>query len=232
MRSMLRVAVATADDALAQKIARAVSQRDMHIVRLQSFTLCASSLAAPDFDLIAMDYSNHRLEEEAGLYVHRLLRKSTPTIAFVSDNHVDLAVKLLNAGVDRCMPVSFDEDHFSAVVRALTRRNQGLASSVSAYGVLSFHHETKRTYIQGVEVELTARETQVLEVLLRRVGQLIPKDAFVEEMGPDSIDINSSAVEVYIYRLRKKIPHDVLPIRNIKRCGYFLQRFTPEFSSV
>ncbi|MGI9151413.1 MAG: response regulator transcription factor [Limnohabitans sp.] len=232
MRSMLCVAVATADDVLAKKIARAMPQSEMRIVRLPSINPRAPSPASTDFDLIAMDYSNHRIDEVASSYLQRCLSKSTPSIAIVSDGHVDLAVQLLNAGVDRCLPVSFDEDHFRAVVRALTRRSQGLASSVSAYGALSFHHATKRTCIHGVEVELTARETQVLEVLLRRVGQLISKETFIEAMGPDSIDINSSAVEVYIYRLRKKIPHDVLPIRNIKRCGYYLRRFTPALSSV
>ena len=229
---MLRVAVATVDDGLAQKIARAMPQSDMRIVRLPSFKLNASAAATSGFDLIAMDYSNHRIDEVAALSVHRSLSNATPIIAIVSDRQVDLSVQLLNAGVDRCLPVSFDEDHFNAVVRALTRRRQGLVSSVSAYGALTFHHDTKRACIDGVEVGLTARETQVLEVLLKRVGQLIPKEAFIEAMGADGMDLSNSAVEVYIYRLRKKIPNEVLPIRNIKRCGYFLRRLTPTISSV
>jgi hypothetical protein len=37
--------------------------------------------------------------------------------------------------------------------------------------------------------------------------------------------LNTTAAEVYIHRLRKKISHDLLPVRNIKRCGYFLPRY-------
>jgi len=49
----------------------------------------------------------------------------------------------------------------------------------------------------------------------------------LQEMGLDNVDLDSSAIEVYIHRLRKKISNDLLPIRNIKRCGYFLTRYSP-----
>jgi DNA-binding response OmpR family regulator len=63
-------------------------------------------------------------------------------------------------------------------------------------------------------------------VLLRRVGQIISKEDFVQEMAPDNMELNSSAIEVYIHRLRKKVSTELLPIRNIKRCGYFLRKYT------
>lgn len=224
---MLRIAVATASDALAQKVCRSMGQRAARIDRFESFTRCVTSLASRRFDLIAIDYASQPLQEFDRLSIAQNLPKSTPTIAFVSDGPIDQSVKLLDAGVDRCMPISFDEKHFSAVVRALTRRSLGLTSSVTQYGALSFNHETKCASIDGEQVALTTREAQVLEILLRRVGQITSKEAFIEAMGPRSIDLNSSAVEVYVHRIRKKISDEVLPIRSIKRCGYFLKRFTP-----
>jgi len=224
---MLRIAVATSCDALAQKISKAFSKKTAITERFESFEHCVSSLANLKFDLIAFDYSNQRIEVGALLQIERYLSKSIPTIAIVSDSHLEQSVQLLNAGVDRCLPLSFDEKHFGAIVRALTRRRIGLTSSVTQYGTLSFNHDSKRIFVEGVEVELTSRESQVLEVLLKRVGQLTPKETFIEEMGEGSIDLQSSAVEVYIHRLRRKISPDVLPVRNIKRCGYLLPRFTP-----
>jgi DNA-binding response OmpR family regulator len=58
------------------------------------------------------------------------------------------------------------------------------------------------------------------------MGQIISKEDFVRAIDPNNMDLNSSAIEVYIHRLRKKISNDVLPIRNIKRCGYFLRKFS------
>jgi len=92
---------------------------------------------------------------------------------------------------------------------------------------VSFDHGSKQLHVRGTAVDLTTREAQVMDVLLRRVGQIISKEEFVQEIDPDNIDLNSSAVEVYIHRIRKKVSNDILPIRNIKRCGYFLRRYSP-----
>jgi two-component system OmpR family response regulator len=133
-------------------------------------------------------------------------------------------VHLLDAGVDRFLVEPFDEQHFGALVRALMRRRQGHVSSVTQYGHLSFDHGLKKLHVLGAALDLTTREAQVMDVLLRRVGQIISKEDFVQEMAPDNMELNSSAIEVYIHRLRKKVSPELLPIRNIKRCGYFLPR--------
>ena len=112
-----------------------------------------------------------------------------------------------------------------AVARALTRRKQGMTASVSHYGELSFNHVTQPAHVLGVAVALTCREAQVLDILLKRVGQIIPQTRFIQDLALGNMDLNTTVAEVYIHRLRKKISHDILPIRNIKRCGYFLPRY-------
>ncbi len=107
------------------------------------------------------------------------------------------------------------------------RRRQGHVSSVTQYGPLSFDHGLKQLHVHGAAVDLTTREAQVMDVLLRRVGQIISKEDFVQEMEPDNMELNSSAIEVYMHRIRKKVSADVLPVRSIKRCGYFLRKYNP-----
>lgn len=230
MTSMIRVAVATPNDALAEKIRSSMTSTEVRVFRFESLLQCCAPQVSIHFDVMAIDCSDREYDDAFSSHIKRHLSLSTPTIAIISEQHAELAVKLLDAGIDRCLPMSFDQNHFSAVVRALTRRHHGLISSVTEYGALSFHHDKKHAYLHGVEVELTSRESQVLEILLKRVGQIVSKETFIEDMGSDSMDLNTSAVEVYIHRLRKKISGDVLPIRNIKRCGYFLRRFTPELT--
>ena len=222
---MLEIALVTSTEAMAQKISRAMPRVALCVTRFESLPQLATAKAQRKFDLLVVHHRFGCLDEACNLAVARHLLDTTPAIAIIPKDHPDCAVPLLNAGMDRCLSETFDASHFNAVVRALTRRSLGLTSSVIQYGALCFHHDTKRAWIHGNALELTKREAQVLGILLRRVGQIISKEDFIKEMDPRGIDLNATAVEVYIHRLRKKIRNDLLPIRSIKRCGYFLRRF-------
>lgn len=227
MRPMIEVALATSCESLVQKISDAFSSFQAVLSRYQSLSALPSALELKRFDLIVIHYPKEGCGEEMLISFERNLPCSTPLIAITSDKHLEHSVQLLDSGIDRCLPESFDKSHFCAVVRALTRRSYGLISSVSQYGALRFSHETKQTWIHDKQIALTKREAQVLDILLRRVGQIISKVDIIEVLDFSNTDINTSAVEVYIHRLRKKIKSEYLPIRNIKRCGYFLRRFDP-----
>jgi two-component system OmpR family response regulator len=224
---MLEIALTSHSENLAQKISQALPSMSSCMTLYESLSQLSSVKGHKRFDLIVLHHPHACIDKEMNFSIGMHLPRSTPALAIVSDKYPECSVQLLNAGIDRCLPESFDVNHFSAVARALTRRLQGRASSVTQYGALSFNHETKRASIFDNEVDLTKREAQVLEVLLMRVGQIISKENFIEEMDPSNIDLNASAVEVYIHRLRKKIKAEHLPVRNIKRCGYFLRRFDP-----
>lgn len=224
---MLEIALVNCSDELAQKISHALPHVNLCTARYECLSQIPSANGKKNFELIILHYSCECVDETLNQIIEQHLPHTTPAIAVISENHPEFSVPLLNLGIDRCLPESFDVSHFSAIVRALVRRKHGLISSVSQYGTLSFSHETKRVWITGKEVELTKREAQVLDILLRRVGQIISKTDFIEEMDPNKVELNASAVEVYIHRLRKKINNEHLPIRNIKRCGYFLRRFDP-----
>ena len=221
---MLNVALFTLDEHIAEKVRRALSFASATVERLTWQPRMSSAVLQKPRDLIVLHPTHLDRQQRTDFERIVQLREATPSIAIVTDQQANDAVHMLDAGVDRFLVQPFDEQHFGAVVRALRRRRQGHVSSVTRYGNLSFDHGLKQLHIQGAAVDLTTREAQVMDVLLRRVGQIISKEEFVQEIDPDNIDLNSSAIEVYIHRLRKKISNDMLPIRNIKRCGYFLKR--------
>lgn len=221
---MLNVALFTVDEHIAEKVRRALSFASATVERLTWQPRMSSAVLQKPRDLIVLHPTHLDRQQRTDFERIVQLREATPSIAIVTDQQANDAVHMLDAGVDRFLVQPFDEQHFGAVVRALMRRRQGHVSSVTRYGNLSFDHGLKQLHIQGAAVDLTTREAQVMDVLLRRVGQIISKEEFVQEIDPDNIDLNSSAIEVYIHRLRKKISNDMLPIRNIKRCGYFLKR--------
>jgi two-component system, OmpR family, response regulator len=224
---MLDVALFTVDDQIADKVRRALAFASAKVERLHWQPSVRGALMDKPRDLIVLHPG--RLDAQQRTDFERIVqrRDATPSIAIVTDTQANEALHLLDAGVDRFLVEPFDEQHFGAVVRALMRRRQGHVSSVTPYGHLSFDHGLKQLQVHGAVVELTTREAQVMDVLLRRVGQIISKEEFVQDMDPDNMELNDSAIEVYIHRLRKKVSAEVLPIRNIKRCGYFLPRFKP-----
>ncbi len=224
---MLDVALFTGDDQIAEKVRRALSFAGAKVERLAWQPRMTSAVMDRPRDLIVLHPTHLDRQQRSDFERIVQLREATPSIAIVTDQQADDAVHLLDAGVDRFLVEPFDEQHFGAVVRALMRRRQGHVSSVTQYGGLSFDHGLKQLHVHGDAVDLTTREAQVMDVLLRRVGQIISKEDFVQDMDPDNMDLNSSAIEVYIHRLRKKVSPEVLPIRNIKRCGYFLPRDKP-----
>jgi DNA-binding response OmpR family regulator len=120
---------------------------------------------------------------------------------------------------------SFDQMHLAALVRALLRRRQGLCSSVSFYGDLEFNHATKKSWLKSVALNLTPREAQILDLLLRRVGQIVLTEDFLAEIDPHSQRLAKSTIHVYVHRLRVRVSSNILPIRNIKRNGYFLEKY-------
>jgi DNA-binding response OmpR family regulator len=224
---MLDVALFTGDDQIAEKVRRALSFASAKVERLAWLPRMNSAVMDRPRDLIVLHPTHLDRQQRSDFERIVQLREATPSIAIVTDQQADDAVHLLDAGVDRFLVEPFDEQHFGALVRALMRRRQGHVSSVTQYGGLSFDHGLKQLHVHGEAVDLTTREAQVMDVLLRRVGQIISKEEFVQDMDPDNMELNSSAIEVYIHRLRKKVSPEVLPIRNIKRCGYFLPRDKP-----
>jgi two-component system OmpR family response regulator len=221
---MLEVALFTLDDQIAVKVRRALSFASAKVERLPWIPSMRGEVVSKPCDLIVLHPTQIDCQQRSHLEQIVQLSETTPSIAIVKDQQANDAVHLLNAGVDRFLVEPFDEQHFGALVRALMRRRQGHVSSVTEYGSLHFDHMFKQLHVHGVKVDLTTREAQVMNVLLRRVGQIISKEEFVQEMDPDNMELNSSAIEVYIHRIRKKVSPDVLPVRNIKRCGYFLPR--------
>jgi two-component system OmpR family response regulator len=224
---MLDVALFTGDDQIAEKVRRALSFASAKVERLAWKPRMSGAVMDRPRDLIVLHPTHLDRQQRSDFERIVQLREATPSIAIVTDQQADDAVHLLDAGVDRFLVEPFDEQHFGAVVRALMRRRQGHVSSVTQYGGLSFDHVLKQLHVHGEAVDLTTREAQVMDVLLRRVGQIISKEEFVQDIDPDNMELNSSAIEVYIHRLRKKVSPEVLPIRNIKRCGYFLPRDKP-----
>jgi two-component system OmpR family response regulator len=100
----------------------------------------------------------------------------------------------------------------------------GTASSTIKHGPLIYDQSGRVATIDGVMVELSARELGLLEVLLQRTGRLVSKDQLVERLCEWGEEVSNNAIEVYIHRLRKKIEKGPIRIATVRGLGYCLEK--------
>ena len=222
---MYKVAIFSGDDKFVEKISRSVNFLNCNIFKFPALRSNHQARFLQNFDLICVH------KNEFTLKVNNLIEKISNdhmpacSVVFFPDGQPQLAGPLLDLGYDRCINESFDEEHLAALVRALLRRRRGLCSTVSFYGDLEFNHTTKLSLLKSTALQLPIREAQILSLLLRKVGQIVPTEEFLAEIDPLSNRMSKSTIHAYIHRLRNRISSNILPIRNIKRSGYFLKKY-------
>jgi DNA-binding response OmpR family regulator len=130
----------------------------------------------------------------------------------------------LDLGADDYLTKPFHHVVLVARLRALMRRGARERPAVLSAGDLHLDPATHRAWRGDTHLELTAREMAVLEYLLRRVGEVVPKREILEHVWDDDFEGDSNIVEVYVRYLRKKIdiPFSRASIETVRGAGYRL----------
>jgi two-component system response regulator TctD len=135
---------------------------------------------------------------------------------------VNQRVRGLELGADDYLPKPFDVAELQARITALLRRPKGLRTKRTAIGQLVLDHEQNAFYRSEAPLALTKRESSLLRLLFERKGRAVSK-AFLHEYVFGSAEANVDAVEVVIYRLRKKIEPCGVQILTVRGLGYMLE---------
>lgn len=184
-----------------------------------------ATLAAAAFDLVLLDLG---LPDGDGLDLIRRLRRASDTIPILvltARGGLSDRITGLDAGADDYLVKPFDISELSARCRALLRRPiQGLTPVLSV-GKLTFNTSSRQAAYDGVAIELSRREAGLLEVMMRRAGAVLTKQALEEAVYDFNEPVTPNAVEVAISRLRRRLDdagvRDVL--HNVRGVGYMLK---------
>ena len=217
----MRLLVVEDDDIVADAIARGLSAAQFSVHRVTSAEAAQSAIAAEEFDLAVIDVG---LPGSDGLTLVRRLRsagRTLPTLILTARCTLADKVKALDIGADDFLSKPFEPDELAARCRALVRRSSGSLDGTIRLNRVSVDLGGRRLLIDDAEVELTAREWCVLECLVRRVGQIVPKDRVQQALAQPGEDISANAVEVHVSRLRAKLG-DAVAIRTVRGLGYRL----------
>ncbi|HTJ97957.1 MAG TPA: winged helix-turn-helix domain-containing protein, partial [Rhodocyclaceae bacterium] len=106
---------------------------------------------------------------------------------------------------------------------ALTRRGTGLPTLIEL-GALSYDQSERIARVNGLSVDLSARELELLEVMLLRVGRLVSKEHLIDHLCAWGEEVSTNAIEVYIHRLRKKLEPGGVKISTMRGLGYCLEK--------
>jgi two-component system OmpR family response regulator len=126
----------------------------------------------------------------------------------------------IDAGADDYLAKPFHMEELLARLRALIRRAQGLASPLLQCGALSLDTRTGRVALNGQPVSLTSHEFKLLEYLMHRPGSVVSRTELTEHIYAQDSDRDSNTIEVFIGRLRRKLP--AATIETVRGMGYRL----------
>jgi DNA-binding response OmpR family regulator len=128
----------------------------------------------------------------------------------------------LDTGADDFLGKPFSYPVLVARIRALARRSARRAPAPTAVGDLHLDPGARRVHRDADEIELTAREFDVLEALVRAGGEVRSKEELLAAIWDDDFDGDPNVVEVFVRRLRRKVdePFDRRSIETVRGAGY------------
>jgi len=182
---------------------------------------------AESYDVLILDVM---LPGLSGRDVCRQLRQAevpTPILMLTALDHTDDKVECLRGGADDYLTKPFDFEELLARLEALGRRARGFSgepASVLEIGNVRLDRKSMRVFLNGEQVELTAKEYQLLELLLSSPGKVFSRTRILNKVWGYDSDPLTNVVDVYIRRLRGKMrwDRDTGWIRTIRSYGYRL----------
>ena len=185
-----------------------------------------------DHDLIVLDVMLPGLDGWQVLGALRQAGKSLPVLFLTARDLVEDRVKGLELGADDYLLKPFAFAELLARVRTLLRRNaRGVAEpTVLEVANLSLDLLRRRATRAGQRIDLTAKEFALLELLLRRRGEVLPRSLIASQVWDMNFDSDSNVVEVAMRRLRAKVDDAFDPklIQTVRGMGYLLDDETSE----
>jgi DNA-binding response OmpR family regulator len=218
----MRLLIVEDDDIVADAISRGLSAEKYSVHRVSSAEAAQSAMATEEFALAVIDVG---LPGADGLTFVRRLRtggNTLPTLILTARCTLNDKVKALDLGADDFLSKPFEPAELAARCRALMRRSSGALDGIIKLNRMSVDLVGKRLSIDGAEVDLTAREWLLLECLVRRTGQIVPKERVQQALGGPEQDLTANAVEVSVSRLRAKLSNAAV-IRSLRGLGYRLE---------
>ncbi len=179
-----------------------------------------------DYDLMILDVMLPKLNGWQVLEMLRKADKETPVLFLTARDEVGDRVKGLELGADDYLVKPFAFSELLARVRTILRRGKS-NSEVTFLQISDLELDMLRRRAQrgGQKIELTAKEFSLLELLMRRKGEVLSRSLIASQVWDMNFDSDTNVIEVAMRRLRNKVddPFPTKLIKTVRGMGYVLE---------
>ena len=172
------------------------------------------------FDAVVLDLGLPVLDGLTVLKRWRDAGRTMPVLILTARDNWSEKVAGIDAGADDYLTKPFHWEELLARLRALIRRAAGQASPVLRSGDLQLDTRSGRVTLGGQPITLTSHEFKVLDYLMHRPGAVVSRAELTEHIYAQDFDRDSNTIEVFVGRLRKKLPPGL--IETVRGLGYRL----------
>ena len=150
---------------------------------------------------------------------------NTPALFLTAKTEVYQRIEGLDAGADDYLPKPFATGELMARVRAMLRRKENFVPELLSFGALALNRSTYELTCEGRVQSLSAKEFQVMEMLLQRPGAIVTAEQMITHIWGWNASVDTSVVWVHISNIRKKIDLLGAPviIKFVRSVGYALE---------
>ena len=219
----MRILVVEDNAELAQWLGRTLRKEQYTVDCIANGADADFALKSEKYNLVILDLGLPKMDGTEVLRRLRARQDSTPVLVLTANNTIQSRVSELDEGADDYMAKPFEIEELEARIRVLLRRSTGQASPLMTCGDLGFNTNTREFQIAQKPLALTPRERAVLELLARKAGSTVTKQALAQSLFSLDEAVSTDAIEIYVHRLRKKLEHSSAKIMTLRGLGYLLR---------
>jgi len=219
----MRILVVDDDIQIRENLKRLLSYEGYSVALAADHREAFQQLAEGPTDLVVLDLM---LPGVDGMEICRRIRQTddVPILMLTAKGTLEDKVGGLDSGADDYLVKPFQPDELMARIRALLRRRQP-QNEVLKFGNLSLDPAARQVFVNDTNVDLSSKEFDLLELLMRHPRQVITRETFYDRVWGYDFSGESNILEVYIRYLRSKLDaaNSLRYIQTVRGVGYVLR---------
>lgn len=221
----MRILVIEDNDRLLKLMADGLQSRGFVCDTAGCLAEAESALRNAAYDALILDLGLPDGDGVVWLNGQRRCRQLIPALILTARGSLENRIEGLDAGADDYVVKPVDLEEIAARLRALLRRPGPRALKMLEAGALRFDTAGRTATVAGRSIDLSRKEGDLLELLMRRLGMVVQRHVIEETLYSFNEPVTPNAVEAIISRLRRKLDVDIALIQlvTIRGVGYLLQ---------
>ena len=216
----MRLLVVEDEKTLAAQLSQGLAEADYAVDVVHNGIDALHAGETGEYDAIVLDLGLPQMDGVTVLRKWRAGGRTMPVLILTARDNWHEKVAGIDTGADDYLTKPFHMEELLARVRALIRRSRGHARAEFVCGRVVLDTRSGRVTVDGRAIALTSHEYRVLGYLMHHRNEVISRADLVEHIYAQDFDRDSNTVEVFIARLRKKLPPGL--IETVRGLGYRL----------